>query len=159
MNDVSNQSQRGPRELLHQFGLASDRLAAAICEATQLAPHELQALEYLEEEGRLTQRELGERLSLSSGGMTQLIDRLEEADWVSRRPHPRDRRAVLVELNRKAVEEALAPLHRFHAALAAAENDLSASGREAAAAFLVAAAAAASEAADELRAKDGQNSD
>lgn len=159
MTERHAQSDRGVGELLHQFGLARDGLTAAICQATHLAPNELRALEYLEEEGPLTQRELGDRLSLSSGGMTQLVDRLEEAGWVSRRPHPSDRRAVLLELNCRAAEEALARLQRFHASLADAVARLSPAGREAVATFLGAAAMAASEAAAVLRERAVESSD
>ena len=35
---------------------------------------------------------------LSSGGMTQLLDRLEQRGLVARRPHPTDRRGLLVQL-------------------------------------------------------------
>jgi len=52
--------------------------------------------ENLEADGPLTQRDLGERLALTSGAITMLVDRLERAGWVHRRPHPGDRRYVLI---------------------------------------------------------------
>jgi DNA-binding MarR family transcriptional regulator len=159
MTDLHAQSGQGLCELLHQFGLARDDLTAAICQATRLGPNELRALEYLEEEGPLTQRELGERLSLSSGGMTQLIDRLERVGWASRRPHPGDRRAVLLELDRKAVEEAMPLMQEFHAKLADAVAQVSPAGCEAVAMFLGAAATAASEMAAALREQAAESSD
>jgi len=55
--------------------------------------------ENLEADGPLTQRDLGERLALTSGAITMLVDRLERAGWVHRRPHPGDRRYVLIELS------------------------------------------------------------
>ena len=42
--------------------------------------------------------ELTEHAELSSGAMTNRLDRLEEAGLVSRLPHPDDRRSLLVEL-------------------------------------------------------------
>lgn len=159
MTEGHRESDQGVGTLLHRFGLARDRLTAAICQATHLAPNELQALEYLEKEGPLTQRELGKRISLTSGGMTQLVDRLEGAGWVSRRPHPSDRRAVLLELDSRAVEEALPLLRQFHAKLADAAAQVSPSERQAVAAFLGAAATAASEAAAALREHDTERSE
>jgi DNA-binding MarR family transcriptional regulator len=47
---------------------------------------------------RLTPKELTDSLMLTSGGMTNRIDRLEEAGLVVRQPDPRDRRGVLVAL-------------------------------------------------------------
>ena len=135
------------RKELHRFGLARDRLAAAVSRASGLAPRELEALEHLEEEGPLTQRELADRLGLTSGGMTLLVDRLEHAGLVSRRPHPSDRRAVLLELGPASVAEG-ASLDGYHAAVATAARRLSSAEREAVASFLAAAAAAAREAAE-----------
>jgi DNA-binding MarR family transcriptional regulator len=146
------------RELLgtlHRFGLMRDRLNAALAQATGLNATELEALEHLEEDGPLTQRELAERLFLTSGGTTLLVDRLERAGLVRRRPHPDDRRAVLLELDEAAAAQASAPLAAYHAALAAAAHRLSVTERASAAAFLAAAEQAASEAADALRSESG----
>jgi DNA-binding MarR family transcriptional regulator len=55
---------------------------------------------------------------LTSGSMTSLVDRLEERGLVRRRPHPEDRRGVLLELTasgRKAVDAALVTrVRRLH---------------------------------------------
>ncbi|MEU0027121.1 MarR family transcriptional regulator [Streptomyces sp. NPDC006335] len=45
----------------------------------------------------VSQRELADDLTLTSSGITRLIDRMEEADLVGRAPSPEDRRSVLVE--------------------------------------------------------------
>jgi DNA-binding MarR family transcriptional regulator len=66
-----------------------------------------------------TPGELSSKLELSSGAMTNRIDRLERAGFVSRHPDPADRRGVRVELtdpgnqawvestNAQAIKEAL----------------------------------------------------
>jgi DNA-binding MarR family transcriptional regulator len=41
---------------------------------------------------------------LSSGGMTNRLDRLEEAGWIRREADPEDRRGVVVGLTRKGRE-------------------------------------------------------
>ena len=154
---MAQAGNREVRQSLHRFGLARDRLSAAVRHTTGLAASELEALEHLEEDGRLTQRELADRLALTSGGTTLLVDRLERAGLVSRLPHPSDRRAVLLQLNRRAaVTAASAPLDRYHAAVASAARRLSAAEREGVAAFLAAAAAAAGEAAAELLAEEDE---
>jgi DNA-binding MarR family transcriptional regulator len=48
--------------------------------------------------GPATQRELSDRLRCSPRNVTGLVDGLEAAGLVSRRPHPTDRRASLVTL-------------------------------------------------------------
>lgn len=107
------------RRQLHRVGLERDRLRLALARSTGLAVADLDALEHLEG-GALTQRQLGERLLLTSGAVTMLVDRLQRAGWVHRRPHPDDRRAVLVELSDRARTEQHDELTRYHAAVDAA---------------------------------------
>ncbi|HET7170879.1 MAG TPA: MarR family transcriptional regulator [Gaiellales bacterium] len=47
---------------------------------------------------RSTPGRLAKRMDLSSGAMTNRLDRLEEADLIRRLPDPADRRSVVVEL-------------------------------------------------------------
>jgi DNA-binding MarR family transcriptional regulator len=130
---------------LHRFGMESTRLHAAVCHAAGIAASELDALERLEADGPLTQRELGDRLLLTSGGVTMLVDRLERAGWVSRRPHPSDRRAVIVELSEHALAQMPQALADFHAAIEQAAGEIPAEHREAAIAYLAAVSEAAHE--------------
>ena len=64
---------------------------------TGLGLSEMAALEHLRHShGGLTPTELGRRLSLSSGAITALVDRLERTGHVERRPNPTDRRSSVV---------------------------------------------------------------
>jgi DNA-binding MarR family transcriptional regulator len=47
---------------------------------------------------------------MSSGGMTNRIDRLEQAHWVVRESNPQDRRGTLVRLTEKGREQVEAVL-------------------------------------------------
>jgi DNA-binding MarR family transcriptional regulator len=49
-------------------------------------------------EGFLTMTQLGAEVSLTSGGITRLVDRLVEAGYVERQSCPTDRRSVFVSL-------------------------------------------------------------
>ena len=53
---------------------------------------------------RLSPGELSDALLLSTGAMTNRLDRLEEDGLVVRNPEPRDRRGVQVELTPKGLE-------------------------------------------------------
>jgi len=53
---------------------------------------------------QLTPTALFRSLMLSSGAMTNRIDRLERAGWVRRRPDPTDRRGTLVQLTSEGVQ-------------------------------------------------------
>jgi DNA-binding MarR family transcriptional regulator len=72
-----------------------ERLTAAL--GHSLADNE--ALANLRDAGRsLRMGEIAARLTLSAGGVTKLVDRLERAGHVSRAPDPDDRRATRVEI-------------------------------------------------------------
>jgi len=52
----------------------------------------------LHERGPRTQRELADALAVTPRNVTGLVEALEEASFVERNQHPRDRRAILVTL-------------------------------------------------------------
>ncbi len=58
----------------------------------------LSALRRIGSPHQMSATELAQWVLLSSGGMTNRLDRMEEAGLVRRRPDPSDRRGVLVEL-------------------------------------------------------------
>ena len=64
--------------------------------------------------------EIADRLTLSPGGVTKLIDRLEASGYVARSPDPSDRRAVAVGIT----EEGLAVLERSRPVIVAALDEL-----------------------------------
>jgi DNA-binding MarR family transcriptional regulator len=81
--------------------------AAAMARRTGLGLSEMAALEHLQHShGGLTPTELGRRLSLSSGAITALVDRLERTGHVERRPNPADRRSSVVLPVPEGLEEA-----------------------------------------------------
>jgi DNA-binding MarR family transcriptional regulator len=136
---------------LQRFGLERDRLRAALASHGGISPADLDALEHLEADGPLTQRQLGERLSLTSGAVTMLVDRLERTGWVQRRPHPTDRRYVLVELSAAADARTPPALTDYHARVRAIARAVPAGDRAAIHAFLTAAAEAAATATGAMR--------
>lgn len=125
-------------------------MRAALARHAGISETDLDALEYLEADGPLTQRDLGERLSLTSGAITMLVDRLERAGWVRRRPNPVDRRSVLVELTARAVADAPAGLTAYHASIRTLTAEVPSPHREIITAFLESAADAAGQAAENL---------
>jgi hypothetical protein len=135
---------------LQRFGLQRDRMRAALARRAGISSTDLDALEHLEADGPLTQRDLGERLSLTSGAVTMLVDRLEKAGWVRRRPHPGDRRYVLIDLSPGAAASEPDGLAAYHSGIRALAGSVPPGQREVIATFLAAAADAAATAAAEL---------
>ena len=69
----------------------------AVAERLGLAGSDVECLDVLLVEGRLTVGRLAELTGLTTGSATRMVDRLEQAGFVSRVPDPVDRRRVLVE--------------------------------------------------------------
>lgn len=125
-------------------------MRAALARHAGLSATDLDALEHLEADGLLTQRDLGERLSITSGAVTMLVDRLEAAGWVVRRTHPSDRRYILIELSAQVAEHAPTGLATYHSSVQVLVAGVPSQQCRHIAAFLRAAAEAASRAAQDL---------
>ena len=134
---------------LRRYGLEDDRLDARMALRIGAPPVEFRAMDHLHHAKALTPGELADRLALTSGAVTALVDRLEQLGWVTREPHPTDRRSIIVRAAQSggAVEALYAPFAR---ALAQAALKLSAAERTAATRFLEEAATIAAEQANRL---------
>ncbi len=121
---------------LRSFGIERDRFKAAVARATGVAQADFAALDHLSFAGQLTPGQLAERLNLTSGAVTALIDRLERAGWISRTPHPSDRRSHVLALTPDAHETGDREIAPWVADMCAAAATLSEGERQAAARFL-----------------------
>lgn len=88
-----------------------------------LQPGEYDVLATLRRAGspyELTPTQLFEVLMISSGGMTNRLDRLEEAGLIQRTPNPDDRRGLLVSLTHQGLRmiNAMLPAQIIHKASA-----------------------------------------
>ena len=63
-----------------------------------LSESDVEALELLIDTGAATAGKLSDLMGLTTGAVTRVIDRLEQAGYVRRVPDPTDRRRVIVEL-------------------------------------------------------------
>jgi DNA-binding MarR family transcriptional regulator len=143
-----------PAELLtalRRFGLEDDRFDAIVARRFDAAPAEFKAMDHILASGGLTPGQLGDRLALTSGAVTALVDRLERLGWVKRVPHPTDRRSVIVSKASAKVNAGEEIYRRFAKALAEAAGEMTPDERDACVRFLEAAAEIAAEQARELR--------
>ena len=92
-----------PREL--KIMLVGQRISAAtilfhtaVAERLGVNATDFKCHTLLTQLGELTAGELAERTGLTTGAITGVIDRLEEANLVRRAPDPNDRRRVVIEL-------------------------------------------------------------
>src|SRR3712207_916497 len=94
-------------DLVRQYTSAVLRHAAATAKRMGLEASELAALEHLQAAGAINRKRLGERLSMSPGAITAMIDRLDRRGYVERVPNPEDRRSALVNITKAGLEESL----------------------------------------------------
>src|SRR3984957_18178680 len=80
--------------------------------------------------GPLAGHVIAERLLVSSASMTSLVDTLERRGLVERRPHPTDRRKVLIQLTPDGQRVVDQQLPAIHAVIAQAISTLAESDRE-----------------------------
>ena len=72
-----------------------ERYREAVADELGVGTSEVITLGYLDHEGPRTPSEIGQRLNLTSGSVTALLDRLEAAAYVTRSQNPDDRRSLL----------------------------------------------------------------
>lgn len=113
----------------HKFNVTTARVLA-------LAPNDVWALEHLLADGPLGPAELARRLGMTTASATTLIDRLEAAGHVARRPHPVDRRRLAVVPTAHASAAAYRAIAPFLNELDAAAADLAPEERAVVARYL-----------------------
>lgn len=95
---------------LQRAGHLLDTKVAEHLSAQGLEPWEFDVLATLRRAGEMTAGELTRASMVTSGAMTNRVDRLVKRGLVERRPDPRSRRAILIDLSkdgRDVVEGAL----------------------------------------------------
>jgi len=83
---------------MHQIGPAYQRWAQHAVPPVGLSPPRLQVLGLLGRRGAAPLHEIRDCLGSSAANVTKLVDALEADGLVGRRPHPRDRRVIQVDL-------------------------------------------------------------
>jgi DNA-binding MarR family transcriptional regulator len=85
-------------EALRELILAGEKYRQMVTAYLGLDTSQTQALSYLYGRGEMGQGELGALLGFNTSTMTALVDRLERDGIAERRPHPTDRRRLVVHL-------------------------------------------------------------
>lgn len=88
----------------------------AVVRGTGITLQQMHTLEILGSCGELRMKELAEKMGVTTGSLTVLVDRLERARLVERRPNASDRRSIQVGLT-PAGGRLFAEHHKLHARL------------------------------------------
>ena len=84
-------------EIMGYFGAASD-FSESVAKKLKLSRTDMRCLELIGRHGPLTAGKLAEESGLTTGAVTFILDRLEQAGMVARRRDTEDRRRVWVEI-------------------------------------------------------------
>ncbi|NLE96560.1 MAG: MarR family transcriptional regulator [Propionibacterium sp.] len=103
--------------LLREYRDADQRMRAKTRRAILLGDRDMLALRHLLEaqsSGRLVrQKDLAQRLGISTASVSAMVDRLERTHYLERIPHPDDRRSVALRLTDTSQTEVHALLFSY----------------------------------------------
>jgi DNA-binding MarR family transcriptional regulator len=102
----------------------------------KLGLSEVAVLELLQVKGKLSPGDIGSYLSMPSGSVTALLDRLEYKKFIARKASPSDRRTYTVVLSPGAIEKAQADLVPMAQSIERIASELSEEGQKAVVEFL-----------------------
>ncbi|WP_239095974.1 MarR family winged helix-turn-helix transcriptional regulator [Micromonospora lutea] len=85
----------------------------AIAERLGLTVSDLECLDYLADVGSATAGQVAERTNLTTGAVTSMLRRLQQAGYVTAERDPADRRRVIVTPRPERIAEMARPYERF----------------------------------------------
>lgn len=91
---------------VRDYGIHLTLFRNAVTEWAGLNPTDMECLRLLFLKGVATPSELARHTGLTSGATTAMLDRLEKAGLIERRPNPDDRRGTLITPTNSAAEKA-----------------------------------------------------
>ncbi len=115
-------------EALRAYRTAETAMRRRTKDSMGMGEKDVLALRYLLEADRagtpMSPRDLAARLGISSASTTTLLDRLTRTGHIARRPHPTDRRALVIVATAEADCEVRTTLGRMHERMLAAARAL-----------------------------------
>lgn len=129
-------ARRDPAALVGELMRLNSAVVQILARELGLSLTDLTALHHLVGRASVGPAELGKRLGMSSASATVLVDRLERAGHVQRRRDPADRRRVVLEVTDAAAARSLDAVRPLADTVAAIDDELDPSTRQAIAVYL-----------------------
>jgi DNA-binding MarR family transcriptional regulator len=96
------EAQRAPLDTLlvafQRLQMQNAHVSSLVASTLGISATDLRALLFIGSGEGVTPKRTGDFLELTSGAITNLVDRMEAAALVRRAPHPVDRRSIMLEL-------------------------------------------------------------
>ena len=90
---------------VRDYGVNLTHFRNAMSEWAGLNATDMECLRLLFQKGTATPTELAKHTGLTSGATTAMLDRLEKAGLIERRPNPNDRRGTLIAPEKSSAEK------------------------------------------------------
>jgi len=90
---------------VRDYGVQLTQFRNAMSEWAGVNPTDMECLRLLFQKGIATPSELARHTGLTSGATTAMLDRLEKAGLIERRPNPDDRRGTLITPEKSSAEK------------------------------------------------------
>jgi DNA-binding MarR family transcriptional regulator len=91
--------------LVRNYNMSTVILRNAVSKKAGINITDMECLSLLMIKGISSPTELAQYTGMTSGSATVMLDRLENAGLIERRPNPKDRRGVLIEINQQAMSQ------------------------------------------------------
>ncbi len=85
----------------------------AVVKESGLTPAQMHAIEIMGHQESLRMKELAQKLGVTTGTLTVMIDRLEQNDLILRKPNENDRRSIVLVLTKKG-QKYFKEHHKLH---------------------------------------------
>ena len=104
-NNTKTDLKRRALMAVRDYGVNLTQFQRAMTERAGLNPTDMECLRLLFIKGIATPSELARHTGLTSGATTAMLDRLEKAGLIERRPNPDDRRGTLIAPEKSSSEK------------------------------------------------------
>jgi DNA-binding MarR family transcriptional regulator len=105
-NSTKNELKKRALMAVRDYGVNLTQFRNAMSEWAGLNVTDMECLRLLFQKGIATPSELSRYTGLTSGATTAMLDRLEKAGLIERRPNPNDRRGTLIVPAQSSAEKA-----------------------------------------------------
>jgi DNA-binding MarR family transcriptional regulator len=127
-------------QALRRYRTAETRMRAQTRQQMRMGENDILAVRHVirgrQTGGYLSPKDLADLLGISSASTTTLIDRLEKSGHIERRPHPTDRRALILMPTASADDDVRAALADAHERMLAVARSLTPEERDVIVGFL-----------------------
>ncbi len=93
-----------PHDLTHLLIELYDKISSwelTVVKDSGLSPAQMHAVEIVGHHGEMRMKEMAQRMGITTGTLTVMVDRLETLEVLQRQPNPQDRRSYVIVLTDK----------------------------------------------------------